>query len=167
MAYFSQFPTFIARAGDSQKIIEDFFLRVAPSKNYTSASVLLLSTFIVDGERPEDVSYRFYNSADFHWVVLLVNNIVDPRKEWPLANKDVHTYTIQKYGHLDDVHHYRTVNGKHEITGYANLLAQGVIEPVTNYEHELEVNEAKRSIKVLDPQFLAEFVSDLQHQIRA
>lgn len=165
MPYFSQFPTFIARIGDRQKIVEDFFVRVSAGKNYISSSVLLLSTYIKDGEKPEDVSYRYYNNAEYHWVIFLINNIVNPRTEWPLSDRDVATYTLQKYGYMDDVHHYRTVEGHHEITGYANLLALGQIEPVTNFQYEQDVNEAKRQIKVLDPQFLNEFVSDLQHQV--
>lgn len=165
MPYFSQFPTFLAKIGDRQKLVEDFFVRVAPGKNYTSSSVLLLSTFILDGERPEDVAYRFYKNAEYHWVILLANNIVDPREEWPLPNADVYTFATRRYGVLNDVHHYRTVQGHHIISGYSQLLSQGIIEPVTNIEHELEVNEAKRHIKVLDPQFLNEFVSDLQNQI--
>lgn len=167
MGYFSQFPTFLAKISDRQKVVEDFFIRVAAGKNYTSSSVLLLSTYVMDGERPEDVSYRFYGAADYHWVVLLVNNIVDPRIEWPFRDADVSTYTLRKYGSLTDNHHYQTVAGKHEISGYANLLAQNIIEGVSNFDYELSINEARRSIKILDPQYLNEFTMDLQHQVTA
>ena len=165
MAYFSQFPTFIARLGDRQKVVEDFFVRVAAGSNYTQASILLLSTNVLDGERPEDVSYRFYSSMDYHWVILLINNIVDPRLEWPFSDRDVALYTIKKYGSLTDVHHYQTVNGQHEISGYDTLIDQGIIEPVSNYNYEMSINDAKRNIKALDPQFLNEFVTSLQQQV--
>lgn len=167
MTYFAQFPTFLAKIGDQQQVVEDFFIRVKAGKNYTSSSVLLLSTYIKDGERPEDVSYRFYRNAEYHWVVLLINNIVDPRGEWPKTDKDLVTYTLQRYGTLDDVHHYQTVNGQHEISGYSTLLGLGIIEPITNIEYEQELNENKRHIKVLNPQFLNEFVNDFQHQVSA
>jgi hypothetical protein len=165
MAYFSLFPTFLARLDGTQKVVEDFFVRVAAGKNYISSSVLLLSTYILDGERPEDVAYRYYQNQDYHWVVLLVNNIVDPRTEWPLADKDVPTHTMIRYGSLTEINHYRTVNGKFEISGYKALLDQNVIESVTHFQYEQELNEAKRNIKVLDPQFLNEFVTEFQHLV--
>jgi hypothetical protein len=38
-------------------------------------------------------------------------------------------------------------------------LASGAINVVSNYEYEEELNNGKREIKILDPKYLAEFVS--------
>jgi len=163
--YFSKFPLFLAKAGEEQKTIEDFFIRVTAGKNYSKTSVLLLDYVVKDMERVEDVAYAFYGNPEYHWVILLINEIVDPRSEWPLPDADVMTFVQFKYGSPTDTHHWRTVAGHFEISPYENLITAGTIEPVSNYQYELDVNEAKRKIKVLDPQYLSEFVNDFTHRV--
>lgn len=164
--YFSKFPSFLAQIGATQKIVEDFFIRVSAGKNYTTSSVLLIDYFVKDGERIEDIAYNFYGNSEYHWVLLLVNMITDPRNDWPLRDADVYTMTRLKYGNTDSIHHYRTVVGHHEISAYANLIANGTIESVSNYNHELVLNDAKRKIKILDAQYLQEFVSDFSQRVK-
>lgn len=161
MSYFSKFPIFLVRVGPEQKTIQDFFLRTIS----TIARARLNDYIVADGERPEDVSQKLYGSPFYHWVVLLANSIVDPRLEWPKREQDMNAFILKRYGALTGVHHYRTVDGHHEITGYSNLIDSDLIEPVTFYEYETEVNEAKRRIKVLDPQFLTDFVSQFDRLI--
>ncbi len=45
-------------------------------------------------------------------------------------------------------------------------LANGVIEAITNLQHEEELNYAKREIKILRPEFLAEFISSYTNLVR-
>lgn len=160
MTYFSKFPTLLTQVGDVQQTVEDFFIRVSAGSTYTTVSALLTDYTVLDGERPEDVAYKFYNSMDYFWVILLINSIVDPRNEWPMLDQDILTFTTIKYGLPYAIHHWETVDGQFEISPYQSLVGQGTIVSVTNYDYELRVNEAKRSIKVLDAQYLTEFVSD-------
>jgi len=56
---------------------------------------------VVDGERPDIMSKRLYNSEDFHWTFLLLNpqikNIWD---DWPMKYSQLIEYCIEKYQYL-------------------------------------------------------------------
>ena len=56
---------------------------------------------IQDGERPDHLSKRLYNTEDFHWTFLLLNpqikNIWD---DWPMSSGQLIEYCINKYQYL-------------------------------------------------------------------
>ena len=40
---------------------------------------------IKDEERPETLANRVYGRSDYHWIILLFNEILDPFFSWPLS----------------------------------------------------------------------------------
>ena len=56
---------------------------------------------IIDGERPDHLSQRLYNTSQFHWTFLLLNpqikNIWD---DWPMSASQLIEYCTNKYQHL-------------------------------------------------------------------
>ena len=56
---------------------------------------------IQDGERPDHLSLRLYNTEDFHWTFLLLNpqikNIWD---DWPMKYSQLVEYCTEKYQYL-------------------------------------------------------------------
>ena len=128
------------------------------------------------------VADRFYGDPHLFWIILHMNDIIDPRFEWPLSNEDLMEYTIGKYGlpYIYHTHHYVTPQGK--IVNSYKVLSQSnnpilpivyqdsgefqkimfhqtppvLLSRVTNYEHELDLNEAKRKIKILKREFVFE-----------
>ena len=44
-------------------------------------------------------------------------------------------------------------------------LALGEIYPVTIYEHEFSLNEKKRQIKILDPVFIPQFITEFTNSL--
>lgn len=41
---------------------------------------------IADGDTPDTVSYKFYGRADWHWIILMFNDIINPFRDWPRAS---------------------------------------------------------------------------------
>ncbi len=39
---------------------------------------------IQDSDTPEIIASKFYGDSEKHWVVLMLNQIVDPQFDWPL-----------------------------------------------------------------------------------
>lgn len=98
MSYFSKFPKYLTSAADRKKIvITDFFRRVHLGSDFSKYSVFLLPYIVGDGETPEMVSNRFYNNPLYHWVVLLVNGIIDPRTEWVMTDVQMNELIYDKY----------------------------------------------------------------------
>lgn len=89
MTYFSYFPKLLTKSTGSPIIIPDFFHRVHVSDKFRDQSVVLDDYFVLDGETPEIVSNKIYGTPFNHWVILLVNSIVNPREEWPVSQKQL------------------------------------------------------------------------------
>lgn len=74
-------------------------------------SVNLFDTYkIVGEERPEQVAEKLYGSSEYDWVVLISNNIINIKDEWPLSAEEFNRYLNRKYTQeeLGSIHHYET-----------------------------------------------------------
>lgn len=54
--------------------------------------------YIQDGETPEIVSLKFYGTTSYSWLVLLVNNILDIKKDWFVSAREYNTQKENKLG---------------------------------------------------------------------
>jgi hypothetical protein len=82
------------------KIRDDFFKNAAAFTKYK----------IVGEERPDQVAEKVYGSSEYDWVVLISNNILNIRTEWPLSDAEFSNYLERKYteAELASAHHYET-----------------------------------------------------------
>ena len=65
---------------------------------------------IKDGETPELVADKFYNNPELHWLVLLYNDIIDPRFDWPLDTNNLSRHVNSMYSNPNGIHHYENEN---------------------------------------------------------
>lgn len=231
MSYFSKFPQFITKVNGSTYVTRDFTRRVTLAEKFQENSVLLDDYIVGDGETPDMISYQLYGNPGYHWIILIVNNIIDPREEWPIKNSLVIEKLYLKYDFVITVpsgseysegdeltssnnkqflvssvsgntvyirsqtgfvplstsdtlnnvttevtgltitsvtlpenrihHYYDTVLGYMVDYDPANLN----IVPVTNFEYEMEMNDAKRNVKVLNPSLLNNFITVFKKEI--
>lgn len=56
-----------------------------------------LEYIVEDGEKPETLAYRVYGRADYHWLVLLFNEIHDPYFGWPMSVDDLGRHVDASY----------------------------------------------------------------------
>jgi hypothetical protein len=82
-------------------IIDEFKQNTAEFTTYT----------IRDGERPEDVSMKFYGTPFYHWIIMLYNNIVDPYYDWPMSSTQFDKFVNSKYTDPFNIKHYVLENG--------------------------------------------------------
>lgn len=160
--YFKKMPALLYPTKTSQIITKDIFRRVAMDKKINT-KVALSSYYVENGNTPENLSYNLYGSSQYHWVILIVNNIVSVNGEWPKDEANMFAYVENKYGtgNATEVHHYRIANSSPEIiVDYdAAKLTAGTHVSVTNYDYEIELNESKRQIQILKPQYLKDFIT--------
>lgn len=170
--FFRSMPTMRYNIDNKPRNVTDIFRRVAVSK-FQNTKLALNSYYVQDRERPDHVAYNWYGSSSYHWVILMINNIVDVYNEWPRPQNSLFEYVEEKYGanNASEIHHYvlkKDVNDNdvtEEIYVDYNAadLASGKIESVTNYKYEEELNDDKRQIYLLKPEFLGEFVTDYKN----
>ena len=133
------------------------------------------------GFRPDVVAEELYGSDQLDWVVLTVAGILNVRNEWPLSDRDIYDYSLDKYGEsLNSVKFFETTEVKD--TNGRMILPKGKVvdsnftipkpgEPtatlnpvvgISNYEYETRLNDKKRSIFVLREEYLQQFLDDMR-----
>tara|TARA_B100000575_G_scaffold51389_1_gene38086 strand:- start:2449 stop:3006 length:558 start_codon:yes stop_codon:yes gene_type:complete len=122
---------------------------------------------VKDGERPDIIANAYYGNVNYTWLIFLANDIVDPYYDWPLTSEQLNNLVIDKYGSIEaaqdttsttNIVHYKhntkgTIISKDTFdTGLQSWskIVQGQYTAVRQYDFEVEKNEAKRSIKLVD-----------------
>lgn len=129
---------------------------------------------VQSGELPESVSQKLYNTTDYFWTVLVINNIVNPFTDWPLSDNQVEKMTVQKYGAGSeyDINCYLWTgsDGIHLENMPLDVIdaaaAQAGTLPgegtawvsYTNLAWEILQNTAKKDIIVINPIVIRQFV---------
>jgi hypothetical protein len=207
--YFSKFPKVTYNfGGNNVDVVTNITVRFAIEKKLKENLVTYFNYTIRDGDTPEIIASKLYDNPEYHWVVMMLNDIIDVEEDWPLQYNAMNRFIERKYSTPEyadtantnipgiiwsqqNTHSYykvittisadRTENVKEfeiDEQSYNNLqisqneqtLSDGntitvKIGKVTKsyYVYENEVNENKRIIKMLKP----EFVPGLEEELRA
>jgi len=189
MSYFRELPDIDYQSQLSSKNsslnyvrVKNLFRRVKLRDDLQNVFTLFNKYQISEGERPDTVAERIYGSSDLDWVVLLSANIINVRNEWPLSNRDLYRFVEEKYGldRMYEIKYYQTTEVKNN-NGNLILPAGKVVDSdftipnpdnpyitlnpvvgVSNYDYEIDKNNQKRSIYILKPQYLQQYLNDIR-----
>jgi len=78
---------------DTRIVLTDLTTRLQLNPSQDQLNIYTLA----EGETPEQVSYRLYDTPYYHWTILSVNNIHDVYDEWYLTHDQVLEYVKMKY----------------------------------------------------------------------
>ena len=196
MAYFNELPNISTvsllkdKSRSDERILVKNIFRRAKLRTDVDRAITAYDFYVIkEGERPDILANKFYDDPELDWVILIVNNITSIRDEWPLSNNDLNTHMIDKYGSesaLAEVHHYETreIRDQHNRTVleaglevdenfvFSYTPIGGVTQdisaagPVSNYEYERTVNDAKRVIRILKEEYVGALVSDMRSMMK-
>ena len=146
---------------------------------------------IIGDERPDNIAYERYGDETLDWVVLLSNNILNIQTEWPMTQQAYYDFLIMKYGseeNLNKTHHHETIevkNSSNEIIVRAGLTvksdysvdyydfitgtqitATNITTAITNKDYENKIQDAKRNIFLLKPQYLNVIMNDMKDLLK-
>ena len=160
---------------------KNLFRRVKLRDDLQNVFTLFNKYEIREGERPDTVAEKLYGAAEYDWVVLLSANITSVRDQWPLSDKDLYLYAENKYGTiLNDVKFYETTevrDSKNRLILPAGKVVDKTftipnpsnpyttLNPVvgiSNFQYEVRKNEKKRSIYILKPGYLQQYINDFK-----
>lgn len=187
-SYFRQFPEleYPSLANDRASIndynrVKNIFRRAVIRDDVLNSYVAFEKYSIEGDDRPDNVARNVYGDQSLDWVILITNNIINVRNEWPMSNADLYNYLSEKYTNeqLSYVHHYETLkilDGKGRLIqpeGYwvdsdhtVSFLDDGIlrteskVNSVTYLQHEIEQNDIKRNINILKSEYLEIFLRD-------
>ena len=141
---------------------------------------------IPESERPDITAFKVYGDVKYTWLIFLINEIHDPLFDWPLNSREFGSYVKNKYGTLaaakNTIHHYeQIVRTRVEATGTTEAIPEARIEvDVTTYnaldiavrtivycfDWEIDRNEAKRDIKLIDRRYVADILSEHSEKLQ-
>lgn len=157
MNFFRYFPKTMDIEG---RVITNLSKRVIPKSGTLTRATLYYKYKLKDGERLDTLAKRIYGSEEYQWVIMAINQMMDPREACPLTQRELNEYLIQKYGSVEtsmtEIRHYVDPDGV-----IVNDDAAGA-RGVTYYEYEDELNESKRAIKLVRPEFISAFKDELR-----
>ena len=137
---------------------------------------------VLEGERPDIVSYKKYGTVAYSYLILLINDIVDPLFDWPLPSRQFENYIIEQYGSVANAqstnkYYYQIVRAEVARTGVServpeykiivdqttyNSLDASVRSAQNVYDWETEQNDNKREIKIINP----DFIQDIDYEVK-
>ena len=189
--YFRYVPNFEYVSRTNDKSISDYtnvknlFKRVKLREDIFQDLTYFTKYQVIGDNRPDNVAHEVYDDANYDWLVMLSNNIVNLETEWPMSQESFEKYLLNKYGsyeNLYNIKHYETseivdsrkriivpkgliVPSDYSITYFDTGLNQyvtrsGLIE-VTNYNYELNLQNEKRNIFLLKPYYISLVLDDL------
>ena len=106
--YFQNFPKveYDVNGDGIKNTITDITRRVRMKDTSLLNSVNFDFYDVPDGATPESVAYDVYGDAEYHWIVLIANNIRDVYTDWPMSVNRFEEFVKSKYDNVDDIHHY-------------------------------------------------------------
>lgn len=158
--FFKDFPVVQYKFADSSPIVLTHILRRFKFRDQIKNMISEWDVYhIQENETPELVSYKFYGDVNYHWVILLFNDILDPFTDWPMNQESLAKYSFKRYGNPTDIHHWEK-NGK---AVPANTIGANA---VTNIEFSEMVNEFNRKIRVPKTKHLKEITVELENILK-
>ena len=163
--YFSYFPkgTYDIKNDGNEKVVTDLMVRVKVRSKVLDESTLYDLYDIPEGETPELTALKHFGNSNYHWVILLTNDITDRYYGWPLTTYEFENYMNEKYTNPDGVHHYEITQSSGKTKGdgpsdYSHKIIVNSTVPgataITNREYEQRIQDQKRQIKLLNAAYL-------------
>ena len=177
--YFTRFPmmAYDVKGTSVYKLVPDILRRVKLRSGIRSGMFLFDNYDVKDGEKPEDVAFKWFGDASLHWVILMTNNITDRYYEWPMTQPQFQEFIEDKYGlaNIDGIHHYEITQASGPTSGsgpsdYSHLVEcnsdeDGAVS-VSNRDYEQRLQDKYRQIRLLDRKYLNQFIDEFQRLIQ-
>ena len=168
--YFNYLPKIMYDpVGDgSAKFVTNILKRARMRTNVKKELVMLDKYKVQELETPEIVADKHHGSPNYHWVVMLINDISDVNHDWVKSTRQMQRYLQDKYteAQLDEVHHYEIpqTSGDTSITIQVPQGTDGATS-VSNITYETNLNESKREIDLLRNEYLTFFIDEFEEMM--
>jgi len=130
------------------KLSKNLFRRVRIRDSFNAVYASSRSYTILSGETPDSIAYNKLGNSDWYWTILLLNNITDTDKQWPLSNDELEKFIENKYGSLANKPRHWETNTIKDSNGDIVLESGNIIEI---FMDTTEQNQTNYVPKVRDP----------------
>jgi hypothetical protein len=182
--YFKYFPT----VKHNGVLLTDISRRVKLTNSILNNPYAYLPYTITAEDKPEDIAFHYYGSVNFTWLVYLSAGITDPYVDWPMTTRNFDRYFMKKYeersgttgqdvvvwgqdtSRTDNILYYKNTTNDTYISKDSAELSPiwdaSQWAPVRYYDYEIELNENKRNINLLDRRYALQADSELKDLLK-
>lgn len=91
--YFSKYPKIIYK----NQVVTNILTR---AKLQFSESTVFYPYIVKEGDTPEILAYNMFGDPEKHWIILAINDFLDPQFSFPLTHSQFNLYIENKYKSL-------------------------------------------------------------------
>ncbi len=95
--FFPKTPYYIDKEKRSIDLLTNLTTKFKFNEDFKENTVIYYDYDIVDGETPEIIADKIYDSPERHWIILLLNDIVNPFLDWPMQYNSLVKFIDEKY----------------------------------------------------------------------
>ena len=188
-SYFKNYPLISLKQDGVTKLMTDVSRYARISNDKLAKSYEYYDYVIGDDERPDQVSFLQYGDTKFYWIILLINNIRNIWTDWPLGQTAFDGYIVKKYGSVaaaqastyrniaqQDIYKASTASLPELIIANGEVIDATTISDyslvgspsntdyriTSDYEREIDLNNAKRKIKLVKKNLLSAISDELK-----
>ena len=176
MSYFSKFPliAYDIKNNENYKLLPDILRRVKLRSTIKSGGMLFDTYDVKNGEKPEDIAFKWFGDPELHWIILMTNNVTDRYYGWPLNHVQLQDFLEDKYSNPDGIHHYEITKDSGRTTGQGPSDYSHKVEvtsdtvnasSISNREYEEREQDKKRSIRLLNKSLVGDFIAEFDRLI--
>lgn len=143
MNYFNKIPT-ISYQGHSTK---NLLARARLSDKQKNNQAVYYPYTVKEDDRSDLISYHYYDSPGYSWLIWLANDIIDPYYDMPLNETEFNNFIIQKYGSLESAirktkcyrNNYLSNLGNISISSYNSLYSnfKKYYDPIVDNDYQV------------------------------
>lgn len=170
--YFNMFPqiAYDIKGDGEVKAVTNILKRLALRNELLNDYTIFDRYDVEEGETPESIADLVYGDVNLHWIVCYANNIVDRYHDWPMRSMQFLSYVNDKYSNPNGIHHYEITQQSGSTKVKVNIGPDNTdhsgATAITNFEYEEELQNQKRQIRLIDPSFITEIVSEFQERMK-
>lgn len=164
--YFRDFPTTDYDFSGEEKLVLDFLHRWKIRDSIKLNGSVYSEWIIRDADTLRNIAYRLYNSEHFYWIIMMLNDMIDPFYDWPFDESALSSFVVNKYG-AENIYKHHHWESEYDDDNFSLPAGEIVSEDyefnivsVDNFDYESGVNEDKRHIRLLRPEFLTQIVQE-------
>jgi hypothetical protein len=165
--------------------VQDITRRFALEQIIPARQGLFYDYLIEENETAQEIASRYYGDAKLDWIIYLANKIHDPYYQWPMDSYTFELYIKKKYGSLAEaqgnIHSYWQIITKQRTLDTGNVIKQRMIQvdlttynslapadrlSYSDYDWELKENDDRRTITIIDADFVPDIIRRVQKLYR-
>ena len=151
------------------RLTPNILKRIAVRANIKTTTSLFDTYDVKEGETPEMIAHKYYGDVNLHWTILVANDIVDYYNDWPMSVQKFEKFVFDKYDNPQAIHHYEISQTSGETTTTIDVGMNTTDYPsataISNYTYEDRLQEQKRQIRLISPDFISQFVSEFEKKL--